>query len=197
MTTLPTNRARGRTAVSTDVPTARRAVVAGAAIGILAVIIEGAALVFAKTTSGTGHYRHAGDYWLTAAALPHALAAVLVIFGIRALQRSRDGRLGLVGCWLTSACLAVLAGACVASLAVRHDVQLGPTYVLATLGTLIGMALFCAGSWRTGLLPRWLLAVWPVVWVIGSFAAVSASPLLLAALYVAIVVILHRQSTRL
>ena len=65
--------------------------------------------------------------------------------------------------------------------------------MLGTVGTLLGTALFAAGSWRAGLLPRWLLAIWPIVWTIGSFAAVSAAPLLLAALYVAIILIIRRR----
>jgi hypothetical protein len=163
------------------------------AIGLVAVVIEAVVLAFMKTTD-TGHYRYAGDYWLTAAALPHAAAGIVLLPAIRAIQRGRDGRLGMAGICLNIVSLLALAGVCAASLAVAHEIQGGPTYVLGGLGTLIGTALFAAGSWRVGLLPRWLLAVWPIVWIIGSFFAVSASPLLLGVFYIVLVAVLRRRS---
>ena len=42
--------------------------------------------------------------------------------------------------------------------------------------------------------PRPLLAVWPVVWLIGAFAAQGASPLILAALYVGMAVLIERRT---
>ena len=108
----------------------------------------------------------------------------------------RDGALGLAGIAITTVCLIALSGIIAASLAAGHDVQAGPTYLLATLGTAVGIALFAAGSWRVGLLRRWLLAIWPIIWLIGSFAAVSASPLLLAALYITLLVLLRTRPTR-
>lgn len=185
------------TSAVTDRPVATRSAyrvtVAGAALGALAAIVEALLGAFTSQTSGTAHYQHAADYGFTAVALPVAVAAVLVLFGVRALQHRRDGRLGLVGVVLATVCLAVLSAIIVASLVAGHDVQAGPGYMLGTLGAFLGTALFAAGSWRAGLLPRWLLVVWPIVWVIGSFAAVSASPFLLAAFYVVLLVVLHRR----
>jgi hypothetical protein len=163
----------------------------GVTVGVAAALVEALALVFSSTTPGTGPYQYAGDYWLTASALPHALAAVLVMVGVRRLQGARDGRLGLVGMAVNVVALLALTVVIVARLLVGHEVQGGPTYVLGTLFTFVGTAVFAAGSWRAGLLPRWLLAVWPFAWVIGSFAAVSASPVLLVAWYVALLVALR------
>lgn len=163
----------------------------GVALGVVGALVEASTLVFASTTPGTGPYQHAADYWLTAAALPHAVAAVLVMVGVRRLQGARDGRLGLVGLVLNVVALLALTVIIVASLVVGHEVQGGPTYVLGTLVSFVGTAIFAGASWRTGLLPRWLLAVWPFAWLIGSFAAVSASPLLLVAWYAALLVALR------
>jgi hypothetical protein len=172
---------------------ALRVVHLAVAVGLVAVVIEAVTLAFMKSTD-TGHYRYAADYWLTAAALPHAAAGVVLLPAIRVLQRGRDGRLGRVGIYVNVVSLLALATVCAASLAVAHDVQAGPTYVLGGLGTLIGTALFAAGSWRVGLLPRWLLTIWPIVWIIGSFFAVSASPLLLAIFYIVLLAVLRRRS---
>lgn len=188
--TAPSVSRTPRTAVVALSRPAYAAAVAAIVLGIVAAIAEAIEVAFTTTTSGTGPYQYAADYWLTANALPVAGAAIMLLPAVRALQRARDGRLGLAGIWVNTACLLVLAGICAAALAAGHDIQGGPTYILGTLGTLVGTALFAAGSWRAGLLPRWLLAIWPIVWVIGSFAAVSASPLLLAAFYGALLLTL-------
>jgi hypothetical protein len=166
------------------------------ALGLVAVVGEGTALTVGTTTPGEGHFQHATDYWLTASALPHALAAITLLVSVRAMQGGRDGRRGLAGIVLAGISLAALAAVCALSLAVGHEVSGGPTYVLGTACAFVGHALFSAGSWRVGLLPRWLLAIWPVIWVIGSFAAVSASPALLGVLYIVIAVHLGRARGR-
>jgi hypothetical protein len=165
-------------------------------LGVVAVVAEGVVLAAATTTPGEGHFRYAADYWLTASALPHALAAIMLLVSVRAMQGGRDGRLGLAGIVLAAVALAALATVCTWSLVVGHEVSGGPTYVLGTALAFVGHVLFSAGSWRVGLLPRWLLAIWPVIWVIGSFAAVSASPALLGVLYVVIAVQLGRSRAR-
>ncbi len=167
----------------------------GAAIGILGALLEAAVGGFWATDSGAGAYQTA-DYWFTASALPAAVGPLLVMIGVRRQQLGADGRLGLVGVLVAGVCLTVLVVVIVLSLVAGHDVQGGPSYVLGTLGAVVGMALFAAGSWRVGLVPRWILAVWPIVWAIGSFFAVSASPLLLVALYIGLLLILHRALTR-
>ena len=74
-----------------------------------------------------------------------------------------------------------------ASVATSTEQQWGPSYILFTGLGFVGHALLAAGSWRTGVMPRWMLGMWPLVWVLGSFAAVAGPlPLLLIAFYVAL-----------
>lgn len=67
--------------------------------------------------------------------------------------------------------------------------------MIASLATILGVALFAAGSWRARLLPRWLLPVWVVAWTVGSalpFGGVG--PLLLVAVYIVMAAILPRRA---
>jgi len=81
-----------------------------------------------------------------------------------------------------------------ASVLTSTEQQWGPSYILFTGLAFVGHALLAAGSWRTGVMPRWMLGVWPLLWVLGSFAAVAGPlPLLLIAFYVALGVVLTRQ----
>jgi hypothetical protein len=57
----------------------------------------------------------------------------------------------------------------------------------------VGVALLSAGSWRTGVLPKWMLGAWPFVWTIGGFAAQGPTPLLLLAFLVMLGVTLTRR----
>lgn len=186
MTALPAQQTLGAAALTP----AHRRVHTAVAIGLVAVILETVLLAFAKTTD-SGDYKYAADYWLNGSVLPHALAGILLLPAVRALQGARDGRLGLAGIVLNTVALTAVAVECAASVAVGHD-ALGAVYVLSALGTLLGTAMFAAASWRAGLLPRWLLAVWPIVWIIGSFFAVSVSPLLLGVFYIVLVAVLRR-----
>lgn len=162
---------------------------AAAVLGALAAILEAGLNGFAMLTPD-GPYQHAADYWFSGCAVPVAIAAAVLPFTLRALQGRGDGRWGLIGIVANALALALLATVCAASVVVGHDIQFG--YLPATAVSVIGIALFAAASWRAGLLPRWLLAVWPIVWTVGSFFAVSASPILLAGVYLAMLVLLTR-----
>jgi hypothetical protein len=61
--------------------------------------------------------------------------------------------------------------------------------------SLVGFGLLAAGSWRVGMFPRWLLGLWPVVWIVGSFFAQGATPLALTAYYVVFWVVLNRRTS--
>jgi hypothetical protein len=82
---------------------------------------------------------------------------------------------------------------CLASVVAGAELRWGPTYVLSSLGTFLGLALLAAGSWRVGLLPRWMFGVWPPLWLFGSFAGSGPIPLLLAAFLVCLGVVLTRR----
>jgi hypothetical protein len=145
-------------------------------------------------TSDGGAFKYPADYWYTALGLPLAAVGLLHAIGVYRLQEGLTGRRGRVGVWINSVCCITLFVQILASLVTASEMRWGPTYPLSALGTAIGLGLLAAGSWRVGLFPRWLLGIWPVVWIAGSFAAVGATPLVLAAYYVAFWVVLTRRT---
>jgi hypothetical protein len=184
---------RGQIGIRTALRRAQVALALGAAGGVLLAGIN----LFATTTSGDGRFQHAGDYWLTADGIPCMLALLLLLPSLRALQARRDGRLGATGIAVASIGAIVLLATFVYGLAAATASSLGPTYLLAALATLVGVALFAAASWRTGLLPRWLLVAWILTFAIGSAVPIPGpGPLLLAAAYVTIAITLGRRAAR-
>jgi hypothetical protein len=161
--------------------------VAGVGLAVLA-----ATGTLATTTSGGGHFDHTADYWYTASGLPIAVGAIGTLLGVHWLQRGADGRLGAIGVWVGVLALGELFVQLLASVLTSVEQQWGPAYVLCTALAFVGHAVLAAGSWRTGLLPRWLLGVWPLAFVLGSFAAGGPMPLLLIAFYVVLAVLLPR-----
>jgi hypothetical protein len=177
-------------AVRTSFRRARAALVLGAAAAIALVAI----LYFVTTSSDDGKFQHSGDYVLTADGIPFIAALLILLPALRALQGRRDGRLGLAGIALASVGSAVLLTIFVYGLAAATESSFGPGYVLASLATIVGVALFAAGSWRAGLLPRWLLPLWVVAWTIGSMLPIlRPGPLLLAAVYLTMAALLPRR----
>lgn len=168
------------------------------AVGVGAVALLGFAVVGTFfTTSNGGDFTYTADYWYTAAGVPIALAGIGSALGVHRLQRGGDGRLGAIGTWIYTLALVELFIQLLSSVIAGAELRWGPMYVLCTALTFVGLALLAAGSWRTELLPRWLLGVWPFVWIIGSFAAAGPMPLLLAAFYVVFGLILaHRIGER-
>jgi hypothetical protein len=67
----------------------------------------------------------------------------------------------------------------------------GPLYPVCAFGLMIGLALLAAGSWRVGLVPRWMLAVWPPLGLVGSFLGVGPIPLVFVAFLVVLAVLLR------
>jgi hypothetical protein len=153
-----------------------------------------AGMVLLVTTTDDGPYQHTGDYFLTANGIPCVLALLVLLPALRALQQGRDGRLGQAGIVLTTlggvALLVVLCHGLVAGV----ESSLGPTYVLGALATIVGVILFAAGSWRTGLFPRGLLLLWVFAWAVGSMLPIlGPGGFLLAAVYLAMAVLLPRR----
>lgn len=164
-------------------------------LGIASSIVYAAVGVFTTTTSGGGAFQHTADYWYTGVGIPIALAGITLLAAVHVLQRGRDRGLGVAGVVVNTLALAVLAVQLLASVVTGVEQQWGPSYVLATAATFVGHALFSAGSWKVGLLPKWMLGVWPVVWVIGTFAAIAgALPLLLVAFYIVLGILLTRRA---
>lgn len=163
-------------------------VLAAGAVGL-------AAMILVPTSADDGPFHHAGDYVLTALGFPMLLPLLALLPALRTLQNRRDGRLGVAGIAATSAGVVVLVGMFGYGLIAATGSSLGPTYVLASAATDIGLILFAAGSWRAGLLPRWLLVVWPVVWIVGGLLPIlPPAVLLLAGSYVVMAVLLPRRA---
>jgi hypothetical protein len=145
------------------------------------------------TTVPEGRFEYAADYWLTGSGLPIALGGIGLVLGVHRLQHGADGRLGTVGTALNTIALAELFVQLLASVVVGAELRWGPSYIVFTLLTFVGVALVAVGSWRTGLLPRWMLGVWPALWLLGSFASFSPMPVVLAGFLVLLGVTLTRR----
>jgi hypothetical protein len=171
----------------------------GIVLAVIGLLMLGPTMLFATTTS-EGDFQHGWDYVLTAAALPHGIGLFLVVLGFHRLQHGRDGRLGTAAVWLYGICVTELVIQCAASLAVGSELRWGPLYPLCALGLMVALALLAAGSWSTGLLPRWMLAVWPPLGLVGSFLGIGPIPLVFAVFLVAMAVLLasrvHESETR-
>lgn len=185
-----------RNATTPGPQVARRALRrAQAALVVGAVAAVGLAVIglFVTTTSGDGHFHHAGDYWLTGDGIPYMLALLVLLPTLRTLQGGRDGRLGRAGMLVASAGAAALVVMFVYGLIAATGNSFGPGYILAGLATLVGVALFAAGCWRAGLLPHWIVPMWVLAWLIGGVLPVAKpGPLLLAAAYLTLAALLPK-----
>jgi hypothetical protein len=191
---MTTTTAAPRPAARTD-ENVIRLVQASISIAAVGLVVLAATGTLATTTSGGGHFDHTADYWYTASGLPIAVGAIGTLLGVHWLHRGADGRLGAVGAWVGILALGELFVQLLASVLTSVEQQWGPSYILCTALAFIGHALLAAGSWRTGLLPRWVLGVWPLAFVLGSFAAWGPMPLLLIAFYVVLGVLVSKRVT--
>jgi hypothetical protein len=163
------------------------------AVSVVPLVVFAVAGTF-YTTISEGDFKYNADYWYTGAGLPITLAGIGIVLGVHALQHGADGRLGTIGVWVNTVALVELFAQLLASVVQGTEVRWGPSYPVFTLLTFVGVAMLAAGSWRTGILPRWMLGSWPVVWVLGCLAAPQGpTPLLLAAFYVVLGVTLTRR----
>ncbi len=164
----------------------------GVGLAIVGLLMMGLIMLMAPPTY-EGDFQHAWDYVLTSAALPQGVGLFLVTLGFHRLQRGRDGRLGTAGVWLYGLCVTELIIQCMASVAAGSELIWGPIYPLCAFGLMIGLALLAAGSWKVGLLPRWMLAVWPPLGIVGSFLGIGPIPLVFVAFLVVLAVALPRR----
>lgn len=163
-------------------------------LALVAGVVEFITLNF--TTTSDRDFHHTADYWLTAAALPWAVAGIGVALVVHRLHHGADGRLGRVGFWINTVALVELFAQCTASLIESSEVRWGPSYPIFTALSFFGVALIAAGAWRVGVLPRWMLGVWPLLWVLGSFAAFGPMPLVLLAFLGVLGVTVHQRVGR-
>jgi hypothetical protein len=153
-----------------------RLTLTGIGVAIVGLLMMGLTMLIAPTTY-EGPFQHASDYLLTAAALPHGVGLFLATFGVHRLQQGRDGRLGAAGIWVYGLCMTELVVQCMVSVAVGAELEWGPAYPICAFGLMVGLALVAAGSWRVGLLPNWMLAVWPPLGLVGSFLGIGPIPI--------------------
>jgi len=168
------------------------------ALGILGVLAMAVGMLMTRNEhQAEGYaYQGIGDYILTASALPQGVGLFLATLGFHRLQHGRDGRLGTVGVWIYGLCLLELVIQCMTGVVLGYETIWGPAYPLFSLGLLVGLALLAGGSWNVGLLPRWMLAVWPPLGVFGSFFGLGPIPLVFAGFLVALAVVLARRVPR-
>lgn len=180
-------------------PTARtdvawlRLTLTGLGLAVVGVLLMGISMLIGPTVPEGGDFRHASDYVLTAAALPQGVGLFLTVLGFHRLQDGRDGRLGAAGVWVYGACMLELLVQCTASVAAGAELIWGPLYPICAFGLMAGLALLAAGSWRVGLLPRWMLGAWPPLGLVGSFLGVGPVPLVFAVFLVAMAFTLVRR----
>jgi hypothetical protein len=151
----------------------------GIVLALVGLLMMGLTMLMAQTTDH-GHFQHASDYLLTGAALPHGVGLVLVTLAFHRLHRGRDGRLGTAGMWIYGVCMTELVIQCMVSVVAGAELEWGPAYPVCAFGLMIGLALLAAGCWRVGLLPKWMLALWPPLGLLGSFLGVGPIPLVFA-----------------
>ncbi|HEY3528841.1 MAG TPA: hypothetical protein VGK78_06800 [Nocardioides sp.] len=188
---MTTSTATAPTQAPTDT-TWLRLVQASIAVGVVGLVVFGY-VGMAFTTISEGDFEYTADYWYTGCGLPIALAGIGIALGVHRLQHGADGRLGRIGVWVNTVALTELFVQLGCSVVVGSELRWGPSYVVASLLTFVGTALLAAGSWRVGLLPRWMLGVWPLIWILGSFAGTGPVPFLLAGFLVLLGVILARR----
>jgi hypothetical protein len=171
-------------------PSWLRLTLVGIGLAIVGLLMMGLMMLF-----GTSHGDdfHASDYVLTGAALPQGVGLFLATLGFHGLQRGRDGKLGTAGVWLYGLCMTELIIECTASVAAGSELIWGPLYPLCAFGLMAGLALLAAGSWRVGLLPKWMLGVWPPLGLVGSFLGIGPIPLLFVAFLAAVGVMLPQR----
>lgn len=163
-------------------------------LGIATAFLLTAVWFLHPSSSEGGSYHDVGDYLFTGNGVPFGAAPLVLLWALFALHRDRVGRKATVGVALASVSLLVLIAVLAASVAAGEEIQFGPAYPLATLGSIIGIALFCADAARARLLPRGALWFWVFAWTVGGMLGPKGSQLLLAAAYSVLAVHVRRRA---
>lgn len=139
-------------------------------------------------------FRHTGDYLFTGNGIPFGLAPLTLLWALHRLHGEGGGRKVAAGLAIASVSLILLVAILTGSVIVGQELRWGPAYPLATLGSIVGTALCCAGWARMGLLPRWALWLWAFSWAVGGMLGPKGSQLLLAAAYAVLLVHARRRA---
>ena len=155
---------------------------------------------FFVTTSATG-FHGTGDYLYTADGFPFTVGLLLLVAGVRAVNRGRDGRLGTIGFVITAVGSVAVLICLAASLVTRSENSLGPVYVLGSFATMLGVLVFAIGTIRARVLPWWIAVALAVTWVVGGLVGdngplgFKGSALLLAATAITMAVLVPRTAS--
>jgi hypothetical protein len=131
---------------------------AGICAGVL-YFIQGVILLFEPRSGG----------WLYVVYSLFAAAVVLTFLalrGLHALQRGRDGRLGVTGFYISSIGLGFLAVTALVRIASGRE-PLDALFALGFLLAIVGYLLFGVASLRAAMLPRWSAPL-PLLGAIGA-----------------------------
>ena len=164
-------------------------------LGIAAALFLTLVWVVSPLTDYPQEFQHTGDYLFTGNGIPFATAPLILLWTLRALHGERGGRKVTVGIAVASVSLVVLMVILAGSVIAGQELRWGPAYPLGTLGSIVGIALCCAGWARVGLLPRSALWFWALSWTVGGMLGPKGSQLLLAAAY-AVLLVQVRKSAR-
>lgn len=163
-------------------------------VGIAAAILLTAVWFVHPSSSDGGAYDDFADYLFTGNGVPFGAAAIVQLWALLRLHGERVGRTATIGVAIASLSLVAIIVVLIASVAVGHEVQGGPTYILGTLGSVIGTWMFCVSAARAGLLPRGALWLWAFAWTVGGMLGPKGSQLLLAAAYSILIVHVRRRA---
>ena len=163
-------------------------------LGIATAIVLTAVWFIHPSSSDGGTFHSVADYVFTGNGVPFGVAPLVLLWSLLALRGDRAGRTARIGVVLASVSLAVLIAILAASVAAAEEVQIGPMYPLATLGSIVGIALFCFDAARARLLPRAALWFWVAGWTVGGMLGPKGSQLVLAAAYTVLLVYVRRRA---
>jgi hypothetical protein len=161
---------------------------AALAMGIVCSIVLTVVWFVHPSSSDGGTYDSAADYIFTGNGVPFAAAALALLWALLKLHGERVGRAATVGVVIASVSLVALIVVLTASVGAGHEVQGGPTYILGTLGSIVGTWMFCVSAARAGLFPRSALFFWAFAWTVGGMLGPKGSQLLLAVAYAVLLV---------
>jgi hypothetical protein len=163
-------------------------------VGIAAALFLTAVWFISPESSVGGTYHDAGAYLFTGNGVPFGAAALALLWALLKLLGERVGTKAKIGVALASVSLLALIVVLTASVLAGEEVQGGPTYILGTLGSIIGIWLFCIDAARARLLPRSALYFWALSWTVGGMLGPKGSQLLLAAAYSVLLVHVRRRA---
>jgi hypothetical protein len=167
---------------------------AALSLGIATAIFLTVVWFVSPSSSEGGTFHEVADYLFTGNGVPFGAVPLVLLWTLLKLHGERVGRTATAGVVIASVSLVALIAVLAASVAAGEEISGGPTYILATAGSIIGIWLFCVSAARARLLPRGALFFWAFAWTIGGMLGPKGSQLLLAAAYAVLLVQVHNRA---